>query len=394
MDANFLKPTIKTLKDVVPYPDFAVFNGFLQQSSSDAKKVIINKYEYEMDVPRLPAAEKIRGMYQIWGGTQPIIDAPNEFNNAGGNNIAYMTSLLTGTNIGEHFQFPPDSNIKKNKWNATSHTSLQQYLNNPTSGGLHPTSGVIHPAEGQIMVSKVISKRNKSIEKFHINEDIHSDSSGEIGVINLKDRFPKDYPYNPEWQSALFEEQLIISDGDFDHFLSQKPQEFFSEEINVLTSQSHSNDPALLWKYEGSPCRKPTKKGYELPCGGGGFYVYGQIIDKLNSKRNKSWNATNPDVGRLTFFNPRTYRKWSYGDFSDLSASEKERLDWIRSSALYFDKYRKAKISMIDDKTYAFKIYNQFEAHAEESSQRLLDSLSRDSMAPSILQDSGGQNLF
>ena len=339
-----------------------------------------------MDVPRLPAVKKIKGMYQIWGGTQPIIDAPNEFNNAGGNNIAYMTSVLTGTKIGEHFQFPSDSKVKTKKWNATSHTSLQQYLNNPTSE-------IFHPAEGQTMVSEVISKKNKSIEKFVVNDSIDSGTSGEIGVINLKSRFPKNYPYNSEWQSALFEEQLIISDGDFDQLLSRQPQDFFSEEINVSASESVSNDPALLWQYKGAPCRKPTKEGYELPCGGGGFYVYGQIIDELNSKRNNSWNATNPDVGKLTFFNPRTYRKWSNGNFSNLTTAEKERLDWIRSSALYFDKYRKAKIKMVDDKTYSFKIYNQFDPPVAGPSERSVDPLMSDSQVSNIFAGSGQQSL-
>ena len=383
---NLLKPTIKTLKKSIAYPDFAVFNGFLQQSSSEPK-VLINKYKYTLDVPKLPAVKKIKGMYQIWGGTQPIIDPPNQFNNAGGNNIAFMTSLLTGTKLGDHFQLPKNSKVKTKKWNATGHTSLQQYLNNPTSN-------IYNPIEGQIMASEVISKKNKSIEKFKIIDNIQSGSSSEFGVINLKSRFPKEYSYNSEWQSALFEEQLIISEADFNTLLSSKPQDYFSEEINVLTSRSFSNDPALAWKYKGDPCSKPTKKGYELPCGGGGFYVYGQIIDDLNLKRDKSWNATNPEVGKLTFFHPKTYRKWSMGKFSSLSSDEKERLSWIRESALYFDKHRKAKISMVDEKTFALKILNQFEPPVIDPSERSVDSEIRDSLLVDFFEDSGNQNLY
>ena len=80
--------------------------------------------------------------------------------------------------------------------------------------------------------------------------------------------------------------------------------------------------------------------------------------------------------------------------FSSLSSDEKERLSWIRESALYFDKHRKAKISMVDEKTFALKILNQFEPPVIDPSERSVDSEIRDSLLVDFFEDSGNQNLY
>ena len=109
-----------------------------QQGDGDVR---FEGLEFTLKVPELPKFTIEDGYYQIWGGMQSVIAPANDFSISGGDNIAFAASLLLGGSVSEYFDVSGE--FDDSLWNAMAHTSLLEFLNNPTSMPLEVDVGQV-----------------------------------------------------------------------------------------------------------------------------------------------------------------------------------------------------------------------------------------------------------
>ena len=317
-NTSIVYPEIRVLDPSITTPDFVLFNGFLQQQGDG--DVRFEGLEFTLNVPELPKFTIEDGYYQIWGGTQSVIAPANDFDISGGDNIAFAASLLLGGSVDEYFDVP--GHFDDSLWNAMAHTSLLEFLNNPTSMPLEVEAG-------QTLNGDVYETPFFSYEAVEVDGETSA-------IINFADSFPSEYEYNDDWRAALFEEQLVVDADEFGSFSNNPLSGYLSPSIEVATTTLSNEDPLVEWEYWGSVCGETTSEGYELPCGGGGFFVFGNIIDELNEYRDSPWDPTNPDdPDVLSLFHPTDFLDWAAGDFNGLNQDLREAHEWILDAAKY-----------------------------------------------------------